>query len=47
MAETEARDWELVWVEDLHRRAGSKRFWEKRASTDRFGDMLFDLGSTT
>ena len=29
MAESEARDWVLVWVEDLHRRAGSKRFWEK------------------
>ena len=28
MAESEARDWVLVWVEDLHRRAGSKRFWE-------------------
>ena len=29
MAESEARDWVLVWVEGLHRRAGSKRFWEK------------------
>ena len=29
MAESEAKDWVLVWVEDLHRRAGSKRFWEK------------------
>ena len=29
MAESEARDWVLVWVEDLHRRAGSKRFWEE------------------
>ena len=28
MAESEARDWVLVWVEDLHRPAGSKRFWE-------------------
>ena len=28
MAESEARDWVLVWVEDLHRRAGSKCFWE-------------------
>ena len=28
MTESEARDL-LVWVEDLHRRAGSKRFWEK------------------
>ena len=29
MAESEAKDWVLVWVEDLHRRAGSKRFWEE------------------
>ena len=29
MAKSEARDWVLVWVEDLHRRAGSKRFWEE------------------
>ena len=29
MPESEARDWVLVWVEDLHRRAGGKRFWEK------------------
>ena len=29
MAESEARDWVLVWVEDLHRRAGGKRFWEE------------------
>ena len=30
MAESEARDWVfLVWVSDLHLRAGSKRFWEK------------------
>ena len=29
MAESEARDWVLVWVEDLHRRTGSKRFWEE------------------
>ena len=29
MAESEARDWVLVWVEDLHRRAGRKRFWEE------------------
>ena len=37
-------------MEDLHRRAGSRRFW--RARTDGFGDMLFNfvlqpLGSTT
>ena len=26
MAESEATHWVLVWVEDLHRRGGSKRF---------------------
>ena len=30
MAESEARDWVLVWVEDLHRRAGRKRFREEQ-----------------
>ena len=29
MAESEARDWVLVLVEDLHRWAGFKRFWEE------------------
>ena len=29
MSESETRDWVLVWAEDLHRRAGSKRFWEE------------------
>ena len=29
MAESEVRDWVLVWVEDLHRGEGSKRFWEE------------------
>ena len=29
MAESEAREWVLVSMEELHRRAGSKRFWEK------------------
>ena len=29
MAESEVRDWVLVWVEDLHQRAGSKHFWEE------------------
>ena len=28
MAESEARDWVLVWVVDLLRQVGSKRFWE-------------------
>ena len=29
MAESEAKDWALIWVEDLHRRAGSMRFCEE------------------
>ena len=29
MAESEARDWVLVRVKVLHRRAGSKRFWDE------------------
>ena len=29
MAEWEAGDWILVWVEDLHRWAGRKCFWEE------------------
>ena len=29
MAESEAGDWVLVWVEDLHRWAGSKHFREE------------------
>ena len=29
MIESEAEDWVLVWIEDLHRQAGSKRFWEE------------------
>ena len=50
MAESEAREWVLVWVEDLHRRAGSKRFWEEEQERIALG-MLFDsvlqpLGST-
>ena len=28
-SDSEAGDWVLVWVEDLHRRAGSNRFWEE------------------
>ena len=31
MAKSEARDWVLVWMKVLHRRAGSKRFWEEEA----------------
>ena len=29
MAESEAGDLVLDWVEDLHRQAKSKRFWEE------------------
>ena len=29
MAESEARDWVFVLVEDLHRRAESEHFWEE------------------
>ena len=29
MAESDASDWVLVWVEDSDRRAGSKRFWQE------------------
>ena len=42
MAESEARDCVLVWVEDLHRRAGSKHFWNKRARMNRFEEVLFN-----
>ena len=34
MAKSEARDWVLVWVEDLHRRAESNRFWEEQERID-------------
>ena len=37
MAESEARGWVLVWVEDLHRRVGGKRFQEE-------GQEQIDLG---
>ena len=40
MAESEARDWVLIWVEDLHRRAGSKRFWEKEQERIDLGTCL-------
>ena len=29
MAESETRDWVLVWAEDLHQQVGSKRFWKE------------------
>ena len=41
MAESEAGDWVLVWVEDLHRRAGSKRFWKEKQKQIIL-DMLFN-----
>ena len=34
MAESEARGWVLVWVEDLHLRAVSKHFWEEQEQID-------------
>ena len=51
MPELEARDWVLVWVEDLHRRAGSKRFGEKEQERIDLGTYcvilsLQRLGST-
>ena len=42
MAESEARDWVLVWVEHLHRRAGSKEFLGRRARAGRFDDGLLN-----
>ena len=29
MTKSKAKDWLLVWVEDLHRRVESKRFWKE------------------
>ena len=40
MAESEARDWVLVWVEDLHRRAGSKRFLEEEQERIDLGHVV-------
>ena len=41
MAEAKARDWVLVWVEDLYRQAESMRFWEEEQE-HRFWDVLFN-----
>ena len=40
MTESEASNWVLVWVEDLHRRAGSKRFWEEEQERIDLGTCL-------
>ena len=29
IAKSETKDWVIVWVKDLHRRAGNKCFWEE------------------
>ena len=41
MAESEARDWVLVLVEVLHRRA--RTFLGGRAKPDKFGNVLFSF----
>ena len=51
MAESEARDWVLDWVEDLHRRAKSMRFWEDEQERIHLGTcslilVLQPLGDT-
>ena len=46
MAESDARDWVLVWVEDLHRRAGSKRFWEEKQERIDLGTSCLILSSS-
>ena len=40
MAESEAKDWVLVWVEDLHQQAGSKQFWKKEQEQIDLGTCL-------
>ena len=46
MTESEARDWVLVWAEDLHRRAGSKRFWEEEQERIDLGTCCLILSSS-
>ena len=46
MAESEARNWVLVWVENLHRRAGSKRFWEEEQERIDLGTCCLILSCT-
>ena len=43
MAESEARDWVLVSVEELHQRAGSKHFWEKEQERINLGTCCLIL----
>ena len=52
MVELKAKNWVLVWVEDLHRRAESKRFWEEekeRIDLEMclFNSVLLPLGEKT
>ena len=43
MAESEARDWVLVWVEDLHRPERSKRLWEEEQERIDLGTCCLTL----
>ena len=40
MAESEAGDWVLVWVEVLHLRPGSKRFWKEERERIDLGTVV-------
>ena len=37
MAKSEARDWVFVWVEESHRQAENKRFWQEEQEPIDFG----------
>ena len=41
MAESEARDWVIFWVEDLHRLVGSWRFWKEEQERIDLGTCCF------
>ena len=43
MAESEAEDRLLVWVEDLHQRAESKRFWKEELERIDLGTRCLTL----
>ena len=40
MAESKARDWVIVWVEDLHRRAGRSVVWNVGCTSQRLQDRI-------